>query len=186
MSRSLAPTLLALSGALVLSGARAPRPRPRSRPRKDHAQVWHGRTFVDPYYWLREKGSPEVVKYLEAENAYTEAMTARPEAVQRGALRGDARPHQADRPRRPDARRRASTTTAARSRACSTRSAAASRRARTAAFREDAAEEVLLDQNEMAKGLPFLVDRRVRGERRRRAAPLLDRRRPASASTSSS
>jgi oligopeptidase B len=31
---------------------------------------------ADDYSWLREKSNPEVVRYLEAENAYTEAMTA--------------------------------------------------------------------------------------------------------------
>jgi len=54
----------------------SPVPTPPIAPRKDHAQVWHGKTFVDPYYWLRAKGTPEVVAYLEAENAYTQAMTA--------------------------------------------------------------------------------------------------------------
>jgi oligopeptidase B len=34
----------------------------------------HGYKLVDDYFWLREKSSPEVLKYLEAENAYTEAM----------------------------------------------------------------------------------------------------------------
>jgi oligopeptidase B len=29
---------------------------------------------VDPYYWLREKQKPEVIAYLEAENAYADAM----------------------------------------------------------------------------------------------------------------
>jgi oligopeptidase B len=29
---------------------------------------------VDPYYWLREKENPEVIAYLEAENAYTQAV----------------------------------------------------------------------------------------------------------------
>src|SRR5262249_53185966 len=43
--------------------------------RVDHRDVRHGATVVDNYYWLREKSNPEVVKYLEAENAYTEAMT---------------------------------------------------------------------------------------------------------------
>src|SRR5947209_1465567 len=43
---------------------------------KDHREVRHGQTVVDPYYWLREKSNPEVVKYLEAENAYTGQMTA--------------------------------------------------------------------------------------------------------------
>ncbi len=34
----------------------------------------HGHTRVDPYYWLREREDPEVIAYLEAENAYTEAL----------------------------------------------------------------------------------------------------------------
>ena len=36
----------------------------------------HGDVFVDPYEWLREKDDPDVISYLEAENAYTEAQTA--------------------------------------------------------------------------------------------------------------
>ena len=36
----------------------------------------HGDAFVDPYEWLRDKDNPEVISYLEAENAYTEAQTS--------------------------------------------------------------------------------------------------------------
>ncbi|NLU62840.1 S9 family peptidase [Rhodococcus sp. HNM0563] len=36
----------------------------------------HGHTFVDDYEWLRDKDNPEVIAYLEAENAYTAAQTA--------------------------------------------------------------------------------------------------------------
>lgn len=36
----------------------------------------HGETFVDDYEWLRDKENPEVVAYLEAENAYTAEMLA--------------------------------------------------------------------------------------------------------------
>ena len=32
----------------------------------------HGDTRVDDYYWLRERENPEVISYLEAENAHTE------------------------------------------------------------------------------------------------------------------
>ena len=42
---------------------------------RPHREVRHGETVVDNYYWLREKSNPEVVEYLNAENAYTEAMT---------------------------------------------------------------------------------------------------------------
>ena len=43
---------------------------------RPHELTIHGHTRVDEYYWLRERESPEVIAYLEAENAYTEAMTA--------------------------------------------------------------------------------------------------------------
>jgi oligopeptidase B len=43
--------------------------------RVEHQEVHHGATVVDDYFWLREKSNPEVIQYLEAENAYTEAMT---------------------------------------------------------------------------------------------------------------
>lgn len=31
----------------------------------------HGHTRVDPYFWLRDRDNPETIAYLEAENAYT-------------------------------------------------------------------------------------------------------------------
>src|SRR5215468_12731693 len=36
----------------------------------------HGDTVVDEYAWLAGKDDPETVAYLEAENAYTAAITA--------------------------------------------------------------------------------------------------------------
>ena len=40
-----------------------------------HELTAHGDVRQDPYYWLRDREDPEVLKYLEAENAYTaEAM----------------------------------------------------------------------------------------------------------------
>ncbi|HET8914871.1 MAG TPA: S9 family peptidase [Propionibacteriaceae bacterium] len=44
--------------------------------RKPITRTHHGDVFVDPYEWLRDKDNPEVISYLEAENAYTEAQTA--------------------------------------------------------------------------------------------------------------
>jgi oligopeptidase B len=110
---------------------------------------------VDPFHWLREKGSPEVVRYLEAENAYTEAATAdlKPFAealyaemlgrikqtdlgvptrigrfhYYRRTVEGLQYPIRCRRPAGPDG-----------------------------TWSEAAPEEVLLDQNEMAKGLAFL------------------------------
>lgn len=42
----------------------------------EHLLINHGDTLADSYFWLREKGNPAVIKHLEAENAYTEAMMA--------------------------------------------------------------------------------------------------------------
>src|SRR6516165_3859329 len=42
----------------------------------------HGETLVDDYYWLRQKKDPEVIKYLEAENAYTAAVMKPTEPLQ--------------------------------------------------------------------------------------------------------
>ncbi len=47
-----------------------------------HQATAHGDQRDDPYAWLRDKESPEVITYLEAENAYTEAMMAPTEALQ--------------------------------------------------------------------------------------------------------
>jgi oligopeptidase B len=48
---------------------------PPVAPRIEHREVRHGATIIDDYFWLREKSNPEVVKYLAAENAYTDGMT---------------------------------------------------------------------------------------------------------------
>jgi oligopeptidase B len=43
--------------------------------RVDTRREHHGDVFVDPYEWLRDKESQDVVDYLEAENAFTEHVT---------------------------------------------------------------------------------------------------------------
>ncbi|HET9302465.1 MAG TPA: hypothetical protein VFO20_06800, partial [Propionibacteriaceae bacterium] len=43
--------------------------------RKPITRTHHGDVFLDPYEWLRDKDNPEVISYLVAENAYTEAQT---------------------------------------------------------------------------------------------------------------
>src|SRR5437879_1070236 len=50
-------------------------PVPPVAARIERREIRHGAAAVDPYYWLREKSNPETVRYLEAENAYTAAMT---------------------------------------------------------------------------------------------------------------
>ena len=39
-------------------------------------RTFHGDSVTDPYAWLGAKDAPETIAFLEAENAYTEALTA--------------------------------------------------------------------------------------------------------------
>jgi oligopeptidase B len=39
-------------------------------------RVHHGDTFIDDYEWLTSKEDPDTIAFLEAQNAYTQAMTA--------------------------------------------------------------------------------------------------------------
>ncbi|MCZ2356362.1 MAG: S9 family peptidase [Bacteroidia bacterium] len=42
----------------------------------------HGHKRTDPYFWMAERDSPEVLKYLKAENDYTQAMMKHTETIQ--------------------------------------------------------------------------------------------------------
>ena len=42
----------------------------------------HGDTRIDPYYWLNQREDPEVIAYLEAENAYTAELMKDTEGLQ--------------------------------------------------------------------------------------------------------
>ena len=64
-----------LFGMSLLGQAETAEVTPPVAKRVDHREVRHGATVVDPYFWLREKSNPEVIAYLKAENAYTEAVT---------------------------------------------------------------------------------------------------------------
>src|SRR5215472_2245847 len=44
---------------------------------KNHKETTiHGVTLVDDYAWMRDKENPDVTAYLEAENAYSDAVMA--------------------------------------------------------------------------------------------------------------
>ncbi len=43
----------------------------------------HGDTRIDNYFWLRERDNPEVIEYLNAENAYTDSVMAHTKALQK-------------------------------------------------------------------------------------------------------
>lgn len=68
--------LLVTIASTLLAGCRGEDPVPPVAPVRPHELTIHGDTRVDNYYWLRERENPEVISYLEAENAYLEEMTA--------------------------------------------------------------------------------------------------------------
>ncbi len=67
-------TLIGWFSVISLAGQT---PQPPLAPVIEHREMRYGTTVVDNYFWLREKSNPEVIKYLQQENAYTEAMTRR-------------------------------------------------------------------------------------------------------------
>jgi oligopeptidase B len=60
----------------VTSPTKAPATVPPQAPRRPTTLRMHGDERVDDWYWLRDRDDPQVTAYLEAENAYTDAMTA--------------------------------------------------------------------------------------------------------------
>ncbi|PYO88427.1 MAG: oligopeptidase B [Gemmatimonadetes bacterium] len=85
--RSLALALIGLAPSTILAQARATStaaatftpPLAAVRP---HRFDEFGTARSDNYYWLKERSNPEVIKYLEDENAYTKAVMAHTEALQ--------------------------------------------------------------------------------------------------------
>ena len=63
-----------LSAMLATATVIAQQAQPPVAGKKPHTTRLHGLALQDDYFWLREKSNPEVIKYLEAENAYTEAV----------------------------------------------------------------------------------------------------------------
>ena len=68
-------SVLSGSGALKAQsdGGSAP-PKPPMAEKKSKTTNIHGETLVDDYFWLREKTNPAVLAHLKAEDAYTETV----------------------------------------------------------------------------------------------------------------
>lgn len=43
--------------------------------KRPHSFDFHGTRIDDPYFWMKDKKDPEVIRYLETENAYRESIT---------------------------------------------------------------------------------------------------------------
>jgi oligopeptidase B len=77
--------MLALLAAISLGGMETmaqTTAQPPVAKKNTKKQAFHGESLDDDYFWLREKTDKEVISYLEAENAYTDAMMKGSEAFQ--------------------------------------------------------------------------------------------------------
>src|SRR5256885_5723270 len=65
------------------AAAQAPPMNPPVATAKAKVDTLHGEIRTDNYFWIREKTNPDVIAYLNAENAYTEAKMKHTEALQK-------------------------------------------------------------------------------------------------------
>ena len=108
----------------------------------------HDDTMIDEYFWLREKSNPEVIAHLEAENAYSEAMMKPTAALQDKLYKemvGHIKETDVTVPYSWNGYFYYSRTEQGKQYPINCRKKGS----------RDAKEEVVLDQNEMAKGLKF-------------------------------
>ncbi len=87
MRRHFPPVLLLLLMLLALSQIKTMAqtdnaPAPPVAKKITRTTTVHGMTLSDDYFWMRDKKNPEVITYLEAENAYTDAMMKPTAALQ--------------------------------------------------------------------------------------------------------
>lgn len=69
-------TLLLTALLTALLAAMLDAQTPPMAERRPHVDTLHGDVRRDDWHWLRNREDPAVIRYLEAENAYTEARTA--------------------------------------------------------------------------------------------------------------
>ncbi len=133
------------------------KPTPATPPvaaREPHPTTLHGTTLTDDYAWLREKGTPRVTEYLEAENAYTAAAMAGSESLQKSIydeILSHIQEDDSSVPYRDGAWEYITRTEKGQQYARYCR-----RPVDAAGNVDEAAEEVILDINELARDQPFM------------------------------
>ena len=109
----------------------------------------NGRTLVDNYFWLRDKPNPEVAAYLQAENAYTDAVMKPTDGLQKklyDEMLGRIKETDVEVPYKDGNYFYYTRTEAGKQYPIYCRKKGGM----------DGAEEILLDQNELAKGQKFM------------------------------
>lgn len=67
---------------LLLAACAPQAPVPPTAPRYAQELIMHGDTRIDFYYWMNQRENPEVIAYLEAENAYLQQVMAPTQKLQ--------------------------------------------------------------------------------------------------------
>jgi oligopeptidase B len=89
LKRTIARLLVVLTLCLTLNGLASAQTnsdtntlQPPMTEKKTKTTKIHDDTMIDDYFWLREKTNPEVIAHLDAENSYAEAMMKPTAALQ--------------------------------------------------------------------------------------------------------
>jgi len=142
-------TLPINSKVVAQSNGGAGAPQPPMAEKKTKTTNIHGITLVDDYFWLREKNNPAVMAHLKAEDAYTETLM-KPTAALQEKLYNEMVSHiketDADVPYRRGNYFYYTRTEKGKQYPIYCRRKGS----------PDAAEEIILDQNELAKGQKFM------------------------------
>ena len=131
-------------------------PVPPVAAKSNWSEVRHGETVTDDYRWLQKKEDPKVIDYLNAENAYTQAMTSGVQALADklfAETKGRMKETDLSVPVRRGKYYYYSRTEAGKQYGINCRRLADAK----LNYDEKAAEEILLDQNELAKGQKFFM-----------------------------
>ncbi len=137
--------LIMVGMIMITSCGKKEIPEPPMAKKVVQADTLFGDIRTDPYFWLREKENPEVIDYLNAENDYTEAMMAHTEKLQKKLYKemlGRIKETDLSVPVRKDDYYYYSRTEEGQQYPIHCRKKSSM----------DADEEILLDENEMAKG----------------------------------
>ncbi|HEX3819805.1 MAG TPA: S9 family peptidase [Candidatus Sulfotelmatobacter sp.] len=148
-SKHLTVSLIFLSAVAMPAADKPSLPAPPVAKKVPHVTEINGRKLVDNYFWLRDKPNPEVRAYLEAENAYTDAVMKPTEALQKklyDEMLSRVKETDVEVPYKEGDYFYYVRTEAGKQYPIRCRRKASM----------DAPEEVLLDQNELAKGQPFM------------------------------
>ncbi|HWW07521.1 S9 family peptidase [Collimonas sp.] len=145
---------LALMTSTTALAASAPTPPIAAK--QPWQETRHGEVVTDDYHWLREKTNPKVIAYLKAENSYTQAMTKELAPLSKklyGEIKGRMKETDLSVPTR-----RGNFYYYSRTEAGQQYPIICRRRANEAAdfaYDASASEEILLDENQLAKGKEF-------------------------------